>query len=120
MSELPIPLSNYLQLIRKKRSPYYDLLQYVISDMERRYMALEYSGGDVYLINPRTLLKQVEEKIPSDKITTVNIGRVMLAALRGSNLRKGKDYYVTTSSSGRKNYHIKLNSAVLAALRSNL
>src|SRR3972149_210060 len=117
MSELSIPLSNYLYLIHKRKSPYYDLLQYVIADMERHYVALEYPVDAIYTINPRQLLKEIGEKIPSDKLTTMNIARVILAAVYGSKLRKDEDYYVTKSSGGRRNYHIKLNQNVLSALR---
>jgi len=120
MSELPIPFSNYLYLIRKRKSPYYDLLRYLIADMERHYVTLEFPLETIYTINPRQLQKQIEEKIPSDKLTTMNIARVILAAIYGSKLRKDEDYYVTKSSGGRRNYHIKLNQNVLSALRSNL
>src|SRR3990170_435891 len=106
MSELPVPLSNYLHLIRKKKSPYYDLLRYVIADMERRYVVLEYPMDVVYTINPRQLQKEIADKIQSEKLTPMNIVRVILAALHGSKLREDEDYYVTTSAGGRKNYHI--------------
>jgi len=47
MSEIykvPIPLSNYLDLIKKKRSPYYDLIQYLIADMERNLKIHPHNG----------------------------------------------------------------------------
>lgn len=114
MSEIPIPFSNYVGLIRQRKSPYYELLQYVITDMERHYITLEYPSSVIYTINPRLMQKEVERKIQSDKLTTINITRVILAAIYASKLRKDEDYYVTTSSGGRKNYHIRLNSAVLS------
>lgn len=120
MSDIPIPLSNYLNLIHKKKSPYYDLLRYIVADMERQYVALEYPVDMVYTINPRRLQKEAKAKIESEKLTTMNVARTILAILIGSRLKKGEDYYVTTSSGGRRNYHIRLNSAVLATLRSNL
>jgi len=120
MSELPIPLSNYLHLIRERKTPYYDVLRYVIADMEKYYVALEYPVDVIYTINPRQLQQRMEEKIPSNKLTTLNITRVILATVHGSKLRKDEDYYITKSSGGRRNYHIKLNPTVLAALRRNL
>lgn len=120
MSELPIPFANYLYLIRKRKSPYYDLLRYVIADMERHYVTLEFPAEAIYTINLRQLQKEVAEKMPSDKLTTMNIARVILTALYGSKLRKDEDYYITKSSGGRRNYHIKLNSTVLSALQGNL
>lgn len=118
MSEVPIPLSNYLHLIRKRKNPYYDLLRFIIADMERHYLELEYPRDVIYTINPRRLQKEMQKKIPSEKLTTINVARTLLAVLLGSKLRKGEDYYVTTSSGGRRNYHIKLNEAVLSTLRS--
>lgn len=119
VSSIPIPLSNYISLIERKKSPYYDLILYILSDMEKNYK----NGprhGIVYTINPRRLKGEVEEKILSEKLTTINISRTILAFLYGSKLRKGEDYYVTTSSGGRKNYHIKVNRSVLSMLQVHL
>lgn len=119
VQQIPIPLINYLHLIEKKKSPYYDLICYIISDMEKRYEnRTQY--GNIYTINPRLLKEEIEETIPSEKLTTINISRTILALLYGSKLQKDEDYYVTTSSGGRKNYHIKVNSSVLSIFRMRL
>ncbi len=118
--QIPIPLINYYNLIEKKKSPYYDLILYIISDMEKTYKRGHTPHGVIYSINPRRLKKEIDEKIPSEKLTPMNISRTILAFLYGSNLQKGEDYYVTTSSGGRKNYHVKLNRSNLSMLQVHL
>jgi len=123
MSEIyriPIPLINYLNLIQKKESPYYDLVRYLVRDMERDFQAGHPHNAVIYTINPRRLKEEIEEKIPSDKLTTINISRTILALLYGSKLQKDEDYYITTSSGGRKNYHIKVNHNILSMFRMHL
>lgn len=117
--EVPIPLANYLRLIERKRSPYYDLVEYLINDMERAHKKAP-RQSIIYAINPRRLKEEIDEKIPDDKLTPINISRTVLAMLYGSKLEKDEDYYVTTSSGGRKNYHIKLNNSILSNLRMHL
>jgi len=117
--KIPIPLSNYLSLIERKKSPYYDLILYLLADMERKHKQAP-NHGIVYTINPRQLKEEIEEKIPNKKLTTINISRTILALLYGSRLEKDEDYYVTTSSGGRKNYHIKVDPNVLSTLRMHL
>ena len=117
--QIPIPLINYLNLIEKKKSPYYDLIQYIISDMEKRFQTRDHNGM-IYAINPRRLREEIEHEISSEKLTSINISRTILALLYGSKLKKDKDYYVTTSSGGRKNYHIKVNSSILSSLQMHL
>ena len=120
VSRIPIPLVNYYNLIEKKKSPYYDIILYIISDMEKSLKKTNPNVGFVYAINPRRLKEEIEETIPNDKLTSINIGRTVLALLYGSKLRKGKDYYTTTSSGGRKNYHIKVDNNVLSSLQMHL
>ncbi len=123
MSEIyrvPIPLINYLNLIERKRSPYYDLICYLISDMEENYKHRHPHKSIIYTINPRLLKKEIEDEIPSKKLTTINISRTILALFYGSKLQKDEDYYITTSSGGRKNYHLKVNSNILSSLRMQL
>jgi hypothetical protein len=118
--KIPIPLSNYLNLIDRKASPYYDLVNYIVEDMEKNYKEGHPEHGIIYTINPRQLREQIEEKIPSDKLTSINISRTILAFLYGSRLKRDKDYYVTTSSGGRKNYHIRVDYDILSILRLRL
>jgi hypothetical protein len=117
--QIPIPLSNYLSLIKRKKSPYYDLILYILADMERKHRSGP-NSSIIYTINPRQLKEEIEDKIPSEKLTPINISRTILAFLYGSKLRKDEDYYVTTSSGGRKNYHIKVNQSILSALQTRL
>ena len=91
VSRIPIPLVNYYNLIEKKKSPYYDLILYIISDMEKSLKKTNPNVGFVYAINPRRLKEEIEETIPNDKLTSINIGRTVLALLYGSKLRKGQD-----------------------------
>ena len=116
VQQIPIPLSNYLNLIDKKQSPYYDLILFILSDIERTYKDAP-RNDMVYMINPRQLKEKIAKRIPNNKLTTINISRTVLAFMLGSKLQKDEDYYVTTSSGGRKNYHIKVTSTVLSALQ---
>ncbi len=119
VQQIPIPLSNYLGLIERKQSPYYDLLLYILADLERTYKNAP-QNGTIYTINPRQLKEEVARKISSNKLTPINISRTVLALMYGSKLRKDEDYYVTTSSGGRKNYHIKVTPTVLSSLQMHL
>lgn len=114
-SELPIPLVNYVRLIMERRPPYYDVVKVLLKDMEMHYKS---SGGSetVYTINPRVLQEEIEKQVRSEKLTRVNLCRIILALLYGSNLREEEDFYVTTTSGGRKNYHIKVNKTTLSNL----
>lgn len=114
IKEIPIPLVNYVHLIKNRKSPYYEIAEYLVKDMEMRYKRANREFSEVvYTINPRVLQDEIEKKIESDKLTTVNICRTILALLYGSKLRKEDDFYVTTSSGGRRNYHIRVNSRTL-------
>lgn len=112
-SYLPIPLSNYIQLIKYRRSPYYDIVEYLVKEMEVHLSKTGQGSEVIYTINPRILQEDIEEKIRSEKVTTVNICRTILALLYGSELREEKDFYVTTTSGGRRNYHVKVNAHTL-------
>jgi len=120
IKQISIPLINYLNLIEDKKSPYYDLILYIVSDMERHYKKMNSRNELIYAINPRRLKKEIEDEIPSKKLTSINISRTILALLHGSRLRKDEHYFVTTSSGGRKNYHIKVNSNILSRFSVHL
>jgi len=113
--DIPIPLINYVNLIKNKKSPYYDIAKYLLRDMEMHFLK---AGAPevVYTINPRQLQREIEEKIRNEKLTTINICRTILALLYGSNLRREEDFYVTTSSRGRRNYHIRITQQTLMSL----
>ena len=115
--ELPIPLSNYVNLIKERRSPYYDIIRYILFDMEHH---LEKAGRSevIYTINPRRLHREIEEKVKNEKLTTINVCRTILALFYGTRLRENEDFYVTTSSRGRRNYHVRLTPSIMKMLRN--
>lgn len=117
-SDIPIPLVNYVELIRNRRSPYYDVVHHILNDMESRYRTTGQKSEVVYTINPRILQEEIEKKINDERLTTVNICRSILALLYGSKLSEEKDYYVTTTSGGRRNYHVKVNDRTLQLMSS--
>jgi regulator of PEP synthase PpsR (kinase-PPPase family) len=112
-NDIPIPLVNYVELIRNRKSPYYDVVYHILKDMETRYNSIGQKSMVVYTINPRILQEEIEKKIQDDRLTTVNVCRTVLALLHGSRLSEEKDYYVTTTSGGRRNYHVKVNDRTL-------
>jgi len=120
IGEVPIPLINYVFLIKYRRSPYYDIVQHLLREMEIHYERIGEGSEVIYTINPRMLQEEIEKRVKSEKVTTVNICRTILALLYGCKLREGEDFYVTTTSGGRRNYHIKVNSRTLSLMRSFL
>jgi hypothetical protein len=118
--DIPVPLVNYVQLIRDRRSPYYDIVNHLVKEMEIHYEKMGKISETVYTINPRILQGDIEQIIKNEKLTTVNVCRTILALLYGSRLREEKDFYVTTTSSGRRNYHVKMNNRTLSSLATFL
>jgi len=116
MSEIPVPLVNYIYLIKNRKSPYYDIVKFLMKDMEMHYNNTGGSSGTVYTINPRILQEMIEKRINDEKLTTVNVCRTVLAMLYGAKLGKEKDFFVTTTSSGRRNYHVKVNNRTLNSM----
>lgn len=113
---VPIPLVNYISLIKKRKSPYYDIVEFLLKDMEMRYKGAGGTPETVYTINPRVLQEEIEKRIKNEKLTTVNVCRTILAMLYASRLSEEEDFYVTTTSSGRRNYHIKVNTRTLSSM----
>jgi len=111
-SEIPNPICNYVNLIKERKTPYYDVIKHILLEMEHHYLKAGKTEV-IYSINPRRLQEEIEDLIKSEKLTSVNISRTILALFYGTNLKKDEDFYVTTSSRGRKNYHVKLNSQTL-------
>jgi len=116
LHDIPIPLVNYIHLIKYRKTPYYDIVQHVMKEMEMHFERTGLDSGIIYTINPRVLQEEIEKKVESEKLTTVNICRTILALLYGSNLREEDDFYVTTTSRGRRNYHIKVNTHTLNSM----
>jgi hypothetical protein len=115
--EIPIPLINYVELIRNRKSPYYDVVHFLLKDMEMRHIKTGGQSEVVYSINPRVLQEEIEQVIKNEKLTTVNVCRTILALLYGSKLSEDKDFYVTTTSGGRRNYHVKVNEHTLNSMQ---
>lgn len=113
---IPIPVVNYVYLIRSRRSPYYDIVEFLLRDMEFHYSRVGRPSETVYTINPRILQEEIEKRVKNEKLTTVNVCRTILALLYGSKLSEDRDFYVTTTSSGRRNYHIKVNNRTLHSM----
>lgn len=116
MSDVPVPLVNYIYLIKNRRSPYYEIVEHLVKEMEMHYHTCGRGSETVYTINPRILQEMIEKKLSDEKLTTVNVCRTVLAMLYGSKLNEEKDFFVTTTSSGRRNYHIKVNTRTLNSI----
>jgi DNA primase catalytic subunit len=87
-----------------------------VKEMEMHYEKVGQGSDVIYTINPRVLQEEIEKRVRNEKLTTVNVCRTILALLYGSKLREEKDFYVTTTSSGRRNYHIRVNDRTLSSL----
>jgi len=118
--DIPIPLINYIQLIRRRKRPYYEIVEFLLREMETHYYSTGHSADVVYTINPRILQEEIEKKIDDDKLTTVNVCRTILAMLYGAKLSEERDFFVTTTSSGRRNYHVKVNTRTLSSMSTML
>ena len=115
-NNIPIPLVNYVELIRSRKSPYYDIVQFVLKEMEMHQSRMGQSSEVVYTINPRVLQEEIEKKVKNEKLTTVNVCRTILALLYGSKLSEEDDFYVTTTTGGRRNYHVRVNNHTLNSM----
>jgi len=113
---IPIPFVNYIELIRDKKSPYYDIVRFLLKDMEMHQAKHGKESEIVYSISPRVLQEEIEKRIKNEKLTTVNVCRTILALFYGSKLEEEEDFYVSTTSGGRRNYHIKVNTRTLNAM----
>jgi hypothetical protein len=82
-SGVPIPLVNYVELIRSHKSPYCDTVQFLLRDMETHYLRTGQGSETVYAVNPKILQEEVEKIINDDRLTTVNVCRTILALFMG-------------------------------------
>lgn len=120
MADIPVPLINYISLIKKRKSPYYEIVEFLMKEMEMQYHGTAKGSEVVYTINPRVLQEEIEKRMRDEKLTTVNVCRTILAMVYGSELNEEKDFFVTTTSSGRRNYHIKVNNKTLNSMSQML
>jgi regulator of PEP synthase PpsR (kinase-PPPase family) len=112
---IPIPLVNYVNLIRERKSPYYEIVEFLMKDMEMHF----YKTGQpfvMYAITPSVIQGEIEKKVTDDKLTSVNVCRTVLALLQGAKLDEDKDYFVTTTTSGKRNYHVNVNPQTLTKM----
>ncbi|MGD0028240.1 MAG: hypothetical protein ABSC91_04785 [Candidatus Bathyarchaeia archaeon] len=116
VGNIPIPLINYVNLIRERKSPYYEIVEFLMKDMEMHFYKTGQGTRAVYTINPRVLQEEIEKKVTDEKLTSVNVCRTVLAMLQGAKLNEEKDYFVTTTSSGRRNYHVNVNARTLTQM----
>ena len=68
--EIPVPIINYVDLIKNKRSPYYEIVKHLLEEMDISYRKAGVSEV-MYTINPRQLQKEIEDKIKSEKLNNV-------------------------------------------------
>jgi hypothetical protein len=111
-TETPRIVLNYLRLIREREYPYYMIAKRLVDDMEAYYQPRS-PAEVIYTLNPKWLYKKLDPEIKHEKLTIMNVGRIIRAFLSGKKL----DYYTTTSTGGRKSYHVALNVQVIKALR---
>ena len=113
--EIPIPLINYIYLIKDKKSPYYDIVKFLLKEMEF-HLAKDGCSEISYVINPRILTDEIELLVQNNtKLTTTNVCRTIQALLLGSKLREGEDFFRSTRSGGGTIYHIVVNQRTLNA-----
>jgi len=110
--ETPRIVVNYLRLIREHQYPYYLIAKRLVDDMEAYYKPRS-PAEIVYTLNPKWLYNELDPEIKHEKLTIKNISRTIRAFLAGKNL----EYYTTTSSGGRRSYHVALNPQIVRKLR---
>ena len=116
--EIPIPLINYIYLIKDKKPPYYDIARFLLKEMEFHLTDAQKDGHSEvsYAINPRILTDEIELLVQNNtKLTTTNVCRTIQALLLGSKLREGEDFFRSTRSGGGTTYHIVVNQRTLNA-----
>jgi len=113
LSKLPMPLCNYQGLIKRRVKPYYDIVMYLLREMDNRYK-LE-RREFVYAPD----IREMEERVQNEKLTRTNIIRSIKAWIKTAGL-SDDEFYVTTTGNGGKNYHIRVNERTLNLLKNPL
>jgi len=111
--ETPRIVVNYLRLIKERQYPYYLVAKRLVDDMEAYYKPRS-PAEIIYTLNPKWLYNEWGPEIKHEKFTIKNISRIIRAFLTG----KRMDYYTTTTSGGRKSYHVALNPQAFERLRN--
>lgn len=118
ISKIPLPLINYVYLIKDKKSPYFDVVRYIVKEMEFHYRNAQLDGRSevVYTINPRKLADEIDILVRNkSRLTVRSVCLTILAFYHLSGLKEGEDFYKTTTSRGRRNYHFKVNQRTLSS-----
>jgi len=120
---VPLPVVNYVGLIKGRKPPYWDIVDFLIKDATRIY---EKNGRTetVYNINPRVLQDEIEKFVNDEKLTSINVCRTLLALGHGvkycedgnKSMQEKGDFWTTTTSSGRRNYHLRVNKRTMGCL----
>ena len=114
MTELPKPLNQYLILLKNRERPFYGIALIVYKDMEKYLYEVRSGKSCIYTANLRRLREKIEKE--GYKMSSIGISRILRALFFGSNLR----WYATTSSGGKKNYHVELDKNALNSVRDFL
>lgn len=110
--KLPIPLCNYQGLIERKVKPYYDVVLYTLGELEKKYTTERREFvADLSFIGEKTREKT--------RLSKINVLRTITAWIKTAGLGED-DFYVTTTSGGRRKYHLKVNEEVLTRLKTLL
>ena len=110
----------YAELLRKKKFPYYDMLQCVVKHLEKDPKTQVYS-----VINTKHFIEKVRNELEKNnvtnkKLTGTNLNRTLAIALNQSELEEGygKDYFRSGRTESFAIYHLR-TSTVLPALKKS-
>ena len=104
------PTKVYWEFVRNRETPYYRWIQIIGENME----GFQKTGQKYIVINPRSLVKEIEKKEPHKKLTHRNLSLALRATLSNSKLKEGwgKDFFTSGITNGGVIYHVKVSSAI--------
>lgn len=113
IDKIPIPIRNYAYNIRNRESPYYEIVEQIAKEMEKRWRTVNSAGVEITevicTIDPVELTKQIAKKVASEKLTPKNTYRTLLAFFLMKGLKKGEDFYCQPVSHGHVKYRVWLS-----------
>lgn len=113
---IPSFLIDYAKLIILEKSPYSDIVKHIVKEMELHYQRAGKSEV-VCVITPQILVDELNAKVENqEKLTTHNVCLTIRAFCCLCGLKEGKDFFTTTRSHGRKNYHLKDSQKMLSSV----
>ena len=65
LNNIPIPLINYVELIRNRKSPYYDIVQFLLKEMDKRGKNIGAICAAPFALNKAGVLKHSYTCYPS-------------------------------------------------------